>query len=134
VEKEHIVGDGQADRTVHSGAEKAVFAYCGDHYPRWQAELGRTDLSDGAFGKNLTLTGIDEDIVAIGDRYRIGEVLLEVSQPRQPCWTLARRCRLPTMPALAIANGRLGWYFRVLRPGKIQAGMAVGVSESPYPT
>ena len=84
--------------------------------------MGRPDLTDGAFGENLAFTGLDEEEAAIGDRFACGNALIEISQPRQPCWKLARRCRLPTMPAKAIANGRLGWYFRVLTPGTIQAG------------
>jgi MOSC domain-containing protein YiiM len=119
---DQLTGDGQADRTVHGGPEKALLGYCADHYAHWQAELARPDLIDGAFGENLALTGLDEEEAAIGDRFACGKALIEISQPRQPCWKLARRCRLPTMPAKAIASGRLGWYFRVITPGLIQAG------------
>lgn len=118
----NLVGDGQADRTVHGGSEKALLGYSADHYPRWRAELGRDDLGDGSFGENLALLGIDEEEVAIGDTFRAGTTLIQVSQPRQPCWKLARHCRLPDMPARAIASGRLGWYFRVLEEGQLQAG------------
>ncbi len=120
--REGIAGDGQADRAVHGGSEKAILAYCADHYGPWSSELQRNDLGDGAFGENLAITGLDEEAVAIGDRFRIGSAVIEVSQPRQPCWKLARRCRMPTMPAKAIANGRLGWYFRVVEEGETSAG------------
>ena len=122
LDHDQLAGDGQADRTVHGGPEKALLGYCADHYKHWQTELERPDLTDGAFGENLALTGLDEEEAAIGDRFACGSALIEISQPRQPCWKLARRCRLPTMPAKAIASGRLGWYFRVLTPGMIQAG------------
>lgn len=131
--RDNLVGDGQADRSVHGGPEKALLAYCGDHYPRWCAELQRDDLTDGAFGENFTVIGLDETEAAIGDRYRIGSAVIEVSQPRQPCWKLARRCRLPTMPALAIAHGWLGWYFRVLTPGVVSAGDPVVPVARPHP-
>ena len=128
-----LAGDGQADRTVHGGPEKAILAYCRDHYPRWCAELERDDLTDGSFGENFALSGLDETTVAIGDRYRIGTALVEVSQPRQPCWKLARRCRLPSMPAKAIATGRLGWYFRVIEAGQAAAGTPVTLDARPHP-
>ena len=118
---------------MHGGPEKAMLAYCADHYPLWNAELGRDDLGDGSFGENLSISGMDERSVAIGDVYRIGSAVVQVSQPRQPCWKLARRCRLPTMPAKAIATGRLGWYFRVLEPGEITAGDRVDPRERPSP-
>lgn len=130
---DHLMGDGQADRSVHGGPEKAILAYCGDHYPHWCTELQRIDLTDGAFGENFTLTGLDETQVAIGDRFRVGSAVIEVSQPRQPCWKLARRCRLPTMPAQAIASGRLGWYFRVITPGQVTAGDTLERVAQPHP-
>jgi MOSC domain-containing protein YiiM len=131
--REQLTGDGQEDRSVHGGPEKAMLVYCADHYPLWNAELGRDDLGDGAFGENLAVVGMDERTVAIGDVYRIGSAVIQVSQPRQPCWKLARRCRLPTMPAKAIATGRLGWYVRVLEPGEIRAGDHLDPSERPSP-
>lgn len=130
---DHLMGDGQADRRVHGGPEKAILAYCGDHYAHWCTELQRTDLTDGAFGENFTLTGLDETQVAIGDRFRVGSAVIEVSQPRQPCWKLARRCQLPTMPAQAIATGRLGWYFRVITPGRVTAGDTLDQVAHPHP-
>jgi len=133
VQRDHLAGDGQADRTVHGGSEKAVFGYSGDHYPAWSTELG-VALADGAFGENLTLTGIDEDRVAIGDVFQLGTAIIQVSQPRQPCWKLARRHRLPSLPAQAIANGRLGWYFRVLTEGHVAAGETLTLKDRPHPS
>ncbi len=130
---DNLDGDGQADRSVHGGPEKAILAYFGDHYPHWCSELQRADLTDGAFGENFTLTGLDENQVAIGDRFGVGSAEIEVSQPRQPCWKLARRCQLPTMPAQAIATGRLGWYFRVITPGSVTAGDALVERARPHP-
>jgi MOSC domain-containing protein YiiM len=130
---DQLTGDGQADRTVHGGPEKALLAYCADHYAHWQVELARPDLTDGACGENLALTGLDEEEAAIGDRFACGNALIEISQPRQPCWKLARRCRLPTMPAQAITTGRLGWYFRVITPGTIQAGDTLIRASRPHP-
>lgn len=118
---------------MHGGPEKAMLAYCAGHYPLWNAELGRDDLGDGSFGENLSVSGMDERTVAIGDIHRIGSALIQVSQPRQPCWKLARRCGLPTMPAKAIATGRLGWYVRVLEPGEIRAGDRFELCERPSP-
>lgn len=131
--REQIAGDGQADRAVHGGPEKAILGYCGEHYPAWRRDLQRDDLDDGAFGENFAFTGLDEESAAIGDRFRVGSAVIEVSQPRQPCWKLARRCRLPTMPAKAIANGRLGWYFRVIVEGEANAGCPVERCASPHP-
>lgn len=131
--RDNVAGDGQADRSVHGGPEKAILGYCADHYPQWCHELQRDDLRDGSFGENFAFTGLDEETAAIGDRYRVGSAVIEVSQPRQPCWKLARRCGLPTMPAKAIANGRLGWYFRVLEEGDASPGCAVIPCASPHP-
>jgi MOSC domain-containing protein YiiM len=133
VTTDHLRGDGQAARTVHGGPDKAILAYCVEHYPRWNALLDRQDLGAGSFGENLALSGIDETTIAIGDQVRVGSVVIQVSQPRQPCWKLARRCRLPTMPAKAIATGWLGWYFRVLEPGTVAAGDRLEVLARPNP-
>ena len=131
--RENLAGDGQADRTVHGGAEKALLGYCGEHYRQWKDELGHGRLTDGAFGENLTLSGLDEEGAAIGDIFRVGTTLIQVPQPRQPCWKLARRCRIKDLPARAIASGRLGWYFRVLEEGTLQAGDLLVSAERPNP-
>ena len=118
----NLDGDAQADRKVHGGPDKAVLAYAGGHYPLWRSELGKPEISCGGFGENFTLLGTDERTVALGDVYEIGEALVQVSQPRSPCWKLAWRWSLPSLPARVVETGRSGWYFRVLREGKAAPG------------
>lgn len=121
-----LAGDGVADLVNHGGSDKAINVYPADHYPAWQAELGRPDFGPGAFGENFTIAGLVEADLAIGDRFRIGtEVVVEVSQPREPCWKLARRWHIKDLAAKVIATGRSGWYFRVITPGTVAAGMPV---------
>lgn len=125
-------GDGQADLEVHGGPDKAVLAYGAGHYPGWHEELG-LDMRPGAFGENLTIAGLDERTVCIGDVYAIGEALLEVSQPRLPCWKLARKWDLPDLPARVVKTVRGGWYFRVLREGRVASGEPVTLVKRPFP-
>jgi len=120
----NLAGDGQADMKHHGGVDKAVLAYSADHYPRWLAETGQ-QFPHGAFGENLTIAGLSEETVYIGDVYRIGGAVFEVSQPRQPCWKLARRWRMNELVALVIKNGRTGWYLRVIEEGYIEPGQTV---------
>jgi len=131
--KTNLAGDGQADLVNHGGVDKAVLAYSADHYPIWREELGMPAMPAGAFGENLTITGLCEKTVCIGDILRIGPVTFEVSQPRQPCWKLARRWRMHELTAFVVRNGRTGWYLRVLEEGWIEAGMAVELLERPNP-
>src|SRR5262245_26402280 len=130
----NLVGDGQADLVNHGGPDKAVLAYSADHYPAWRAELCLAEMTFGAFGENLTLANLTEADVCIGDVWRVGEVLLAVSQPRQPCWKLARRWKVKDLPARVVESGRSGWYFRVVREGDLEAGCAVELVERPSPT
>src|SRR5580704_13217108 len=127
----NLVGDGQADLVNHGGVDKAVLAYSADHYPKWRDELRMPDMPFGAFGENLTITGLSEESVCIGDIFRIGKVVFEVSQPRQPCWKLARRWRRHELTGLVVRNGRSGWYLRVLEQGWIEAQMPVVLLERP---
>ncbi len=129
----NLEGDGQADLKSHGGVDKAVLAYSADHYSKWRNELAIAELPHGAFGENLTIAGISEESVCIGDRYRIGAATFEVSQPRQPCWKLARRWRMHKLTGIVVANGRTGWYLRVLEEGSIEAGMPVLLIERPNP-
>ncbi|MFZ3199621.1 MAG: MOSC domain-containing protein [Candidatus Acidiferrales bacterium] len=129
----NLVGDGQADLENHGGVDKAVLAYSADHYPKWRDELRMPDMPHGAFGENLTISGLNEKSVCIGDIFRIGKVTFEVSQPRQPCWKLARRWRMHELVRLVVHNGRSGWYFRVLEEGWIEARMPVELIERPNP-
>jgi MOSC domain-containing protein YiiM len=129
----NIFGDGQADLKHHGGIDKAVLAYSADHYPAWRESLQLPDMPHGAFGENLTIRGLSEESVCIGDILRMGPVTFEVSQPRQPCWKLARRWRMHELVALVVRNGRTGWYLRVLEEGWIEAGLPVELIERPNP-
>jgi MOSC domain-containing protein YiiM len=119
--RHNVVGDAQADLTVHGGPDKAVYAYSADHYPGWRQELGR-DLAFGTFGENLTIEGVDERAIAVGDVFAVGDALVEVSQPRAPCSKLALRMGSLTFPKRFLASGRTGFYLRVLAEGEIGAG------------
>jgi len=123
-----LAPDEQADRRVHGGPEMAVHLYPLDHHEFWRERLGPTGLLDepGPFGSNLAVRGITEAQVHIGDRFRVGSALLEISQPRQPCWKIEHRfssvCDAKGMVAAIVKTGRSGWYFRVLEFGEAQAG------------
>ncbi len=125
VGRTNLEGDGQADLTVHGGRDKAVYAYPVQHYATWAADLGRDDLTTGIFGENLTLEGVDEDDVLIGDRFRMGSALLEVSQPRIPCFKLGIRMGDPHFLKPFLQSGRTGFYLRVVEEGHLAAGDAV---------
>lgn len=122
VTQTNLDGDEQADLRFHGGVDKAVLAYSADHYPDWRAALNLPEMSGGAFGENLTIAGLTEETVCIGDIWRAGEVRFQVSQPRQPCFKLGRRWKLPELVKLVARTGRTGWYLRVLQPGLLQAG------------
>ena len=118
----NIDGDDQADRLAHGGEHRAVFVYQIDSYHYWERELGRDDFTYGQFGENFTVEGLPDDEVCIGDRYRIGEALFEVTQPRVTCYRVGIRMNEPSMPTLLVAHHRPGFYFRVLEEGIVQAG------------
>jgi MOSC domain-containing protein YiiM len=129
-----LSGDQQADRENHGGLDKAVLAYSADHYSYWRTHLNLPDMPYGGFGENLTIEGLDETGVCIGDQWRTGQVLFEVSQPRQPCWKMGRRWRLPDLPKQVIQNGKSGWYLRVLAEGEVSAPSEVELVSRPHPT
>jgi len=129
----NLAGDGQADRRVHGGPDKAVNSYPAGHYPGWRAELALPNLTWGAFAENFTIEGLDESIACVGDVYGIGAVVVQISQPRQPCRNVARRWRLPELPARMIETDRTGWYLRVLAEGYVEAGAALRLAERPHP-
>jgi MOSC domain-containing protein YiiM len=129
----NLAGDGQADLHNHGGPDKAVLAYAATHYPGWREQLARPDLPHGAFGENFTVEGLTEETVNIGDVYRLGDALVQVSQPRQPCWKLARRWRIKELTALVEQTGRTGWYLRVLEEGEVEPGQPMTLLERPYP-
>jgi MOSC domain-containing protein YiiM len=126
-------GDEQADRENHGGLDKAVLAYSADHYDYWRSHLGFPDMPYGGFGENLTIEGLEETRVCIGDRWQAAEVLFEVSQPRQPCWKMGRRWKIPDLPKQVIANGRSGWYLRVIDEGELEAGDVIELRSRPHP-
>lgn len=129
----NLDGDAQADRVKHGGPDKAVNAYAADHYAAWRAELGLPGFPHGAFGENFTIADLTEDAVCVGDTYAIGEARVQVSQPRVPCWKLARRWGLKELTALVERSGRTGWYFRVLAEGMVTAGLPVILLDRPFP-
>ena len=124
-----LSGDGQGDPKHHGGPEKALHHYAYDHYAAWRAELAEfsaqasTVLSaPGAFGENLSTTGVTEADICIGDRFRLGTALVEVSQARQPCWKLNHRFGYAGMSRAVQQSLRTGWYYRVLETGDVAAG------------
>jgi ferredoxin-NADP reductase/MOSC domain-containing protein YiiM/ferredoxin len=118
----NIDGDDQGDRLAHGGEHRAVYVYQMDSYRYWERELGRDDFTYGQFGENFTVDGLGDDEVCIGDRYRVGAALVEVSQPRVTCYRLGIRMDEPTMPSLLVAHHRPGFYLRVIEEGEVQAG------------
>jgi MOSC domain-containing protein YiiM len=120
----NLEGDEQGDRKVHGGPDKAVYSYAREDIDWWERELGR-ELPDGAFGENLTLGGIDIRDALIGERWRIGTVVLEVSEPRFPCWKLGVRFGDPKMLKRFAAAARTGAYLRIVEEGKLAAGEPV---------
>lgn len=122
--REGLEGDEQADRRVHGGIEKALHHYPFDHYAVWRYELGSLPplLAPGGFGENISTSGLTETTVAVGDIFRLGSAILQVSQGRQPCWKLNRRFDVPDMARRVQQTGRTGWYYRVLQPGTVTSG------------
>jgi MOSC domain-containing protein YiiM len=118
-----LEGDQQADKEHHGGEHMAVYAYTAANYDFWRAELGSPTLAHSTFGENLTIEGLDEADVCIGDRFRVGpDVELEVSVPRAPCSKLAMVMDDPGFPKRFLATGRVGFYLRVVREGKVSRG------------
>ena len=118
----NLDGDGQADLVNHGGLHRAVYAYTVEHYDYWGRDLVRDDLSFGQFGENFTVEGMTEDDVHIGDVFRVGDALVEVSQPRPPCFKLGIKMGMSHFPKLFLASGRVGFYLRVLEEGEVGAG------------
>jgi len=118
----NLEGDGQGDLAGHGGEQRAVFVYQIESYRYWQHDLNRTDFIHGQFGENFTIEGLPDDAVCIGDRYRIGSALFEITQPRVTCYRVGIRMNEPRMPALLTSSGRPGFYFRVLQEGEVGAG------------
>ncbi|MGQ0433364.1 MAG: MOSC domain-containing protein [Microthrixaceae bacterium] len=127
----NLEGDDQADRRVHGGADKAVYAYAAEDYAWWGTQIGA--LGPGTFGENLTTAGLDLAAAMIGDRWHVGSAVLEVSQPRTPCFKLGIRMDDDAFPATFAAAGRSGAYLRIIRAGLIEAGDHVRVERASPP-
>ncbi len=121
----NIEGDGQADLIGHGGEFRAVYVYSFDNYAYWERELGRTDFKFGQFGENFTVEGMLDEDIHVGDRFRVGTALFEVTQPRVPCYKLAIKMGVEGFYSRILESGRLGFYFRVLEEGEIGAGDAI---------
>src|SRR5580658_3724829 len=132
VRKFNVVGDAQADLAGHGGEQRAVFVYQMDSYHHWERFLGRDDFVFGQFGENFTVEELPDNEVCIGDRYRIGNAIFEVSQPRVTCYRVGIRMNEPRMAALLVTHHRPGFYFRVLQEGEVGAGDdIVKIADSP---
>src|SRR5262249_17956120 len=132
VRKLNIDGDAQADLAGHGGEQRAVFVYQTASYRYWEHFLGRSDFNFGQFGENFTVEGLADNEVCIGDRYRIGEAMFEVTQPRVTCYRLGIRMNESQMPAMVVAHRRPGFYFRVLQEGEVGAGdVIIKVGDGP---
>jgi MOSC domain-containing protein YiiM len=128
VRRLNLDGDEQADLRVHGGPDKAVYCYPSEHYVAWKADLGR-ELAFGSFGENLTLSGLLEETMHIGDLFAIGECLLQISQPRLPCFKLGIKFGDQRFVARFLKAGRPGFYCRVLKEGLIEPGQAIEIVE-----
>src|SRR5882757_7360094 len=118
----NLDGDGQGDLAGHGGEQRAVFVYQMESYRYWREQLMRADFVHENFGENFTIEGLQDDAVCIGDRYRIGSAMFEITQPRVTCYRVGIRMNEPRMPALLTSSGRPGFYFRVLAEGEVGAG------------
>jgi MOSC domain-containing protein YiiM len=130
-----LEGDVHADRRVHGGVDKALHCYTWHHYAAWRSELPDCTLWDapGAFGENLSIEGLNEETVYIGDRWRIGSAITVVSQGRQPCFKLNLHFDVPDMASRVQNTLRAGWYLRVEKPGEIAAGDRLTLLDRPHP-
>ena len=132
VSRLNVDGDAQADLVGHGGEHRAVYVYQVESYRYWERELGRAGLTPGRFGENFTVEGMSDEDVCIGDRYRIGSALFEVTQPRVTCFKVGWRLDEPRMPSLLVSHGRPGFYLRVIEEGVVAAGDAIErVAEGP---
>jgi len=129
----NIDGDGQGNRKLHGGPDMAVLVYSADHYDAWRVDLPDLVLPFGAFAENLTVAGLDEGLVCIGDRFAVGEAVVEVTQPRNPCLNIDRRWPGTKLMKRVEETGRSGWYVRVVQEGSIEAGLEMLLVERPYP-
>jgi MOSC domain-containing protein YiiM len=120
----NLGGDGQADLNAHGGVHKAVYVYTIENYDYWKQELGRNHFAYGQFGENFTVEGMPDEEIHVGDVFRVGGALAEVSQPRVPCFKLGIKMGLKDFPKRFLASGRPGFFLRVLEEGEVGAGDA----------
>jgi MOSC domain-containing protein YiiM len=120
--RENLDGDRQADLAVHGGPEKAIYAYPAEHYDFWREALPEVDFNWGKFGENLTISGLSEETLNIGDKFRIGSAIVMVTQPRLPCYKLAVKFNRDDMLKRFLESGRTGFYFSVKQEGEVGAG------------
>lgn len=125
VDRLGLMGDMQADLRVHGGLQKAVYVYASEHYEFWRAQLPGTELPPGSFGENLTISGLLEADVHVGDHLQIGTAVFQVTQPRTPCFKLALKFERPDMIHRFLASGRSGFYLSVVTEGIVKAGSSV---------
>lgn len=130
-----LEGDQQADPLHHGGHDKAIHHYPFDHYAFWRDEIGDHPLlgAPGGFGENISTLGLTDHDVCLGDRFRLGTALVEVSHGRQPCWKLGHRFQIPRLTALVVETGRAGWYYRVIEAGQVGAGDRLELVARPLP-
>lgn len=132
LEGESLEGDKVADRRYHGGPDKAVCCYCLEHYESWGEWMG-VPLPHGAFGENFTTAGLTEEDTCVGDIFRVGTAMVQVSQHRGPCVNLIRRWGQPQLPREMEQTGRTGYYLRVLQGGAVRRGDAILLQERPFP-
>ncbi|BCT35865.1 MULTISPECIES: MOSC domain-containing protein [Pseudomonas] len=125
--------DEQGDPRFHTGPERALHHYPAEHYAHWRKRYPQFDWSAPAFGENLSTRGLTEEQVCLGDMFRWGGALLQISQPRSPCYRLSQRWGLVNLPQQAQDNGRCGWFYRVLKPGFVQADEPFELIQRSYP-
>lgn len=133
VSRTQVEGDEHVDQPAHGGTEMAALAYSAGHYPHWREELGLEGFGPGAFGENLTIEGFEERGISIGDVFEVGDVRVQISNPRGPCANISRFWGREDLLKRVTESGRTGWYLRVLREGTIEAGMPVTRVERPQP-
>jgi len=126
----NLDGDGQADLDNHGGPYRAAYAYTYENYEHWRSSLDLSKLPFGRFGENLTVTDMPEDRIHIGDTFSVGDAVVQVTQPRPPCFKLGIRMGMPRFPKLFLASGRVGFYLRVLQEGLVGTGDQISLLEA----
>lgn len=128
-----LEGDRPADTRHHGGPDKAVLMYSAQHYPAWRQRYPEAGFGPGGFAENWTVEGLDEETVCIGDVYAVGTALVEVCQPRVPCYKISKRWGIPSLTEEVRASGWTGWYVRVLEEGEVETGATLQLLHRPYP-